>query len=521
MIVRMTQAFHGLRIGVILRNSSPNQVGNFRSVAQVDGAVATIEGGGGEAVIYDEQGTSGRVLERRVVARRLLQDVVDKVVDGVYAHDLSRLTRDEWGADAGAIARILAKARAPLITSERTYSLWQKSDLLLYRIQTAIAGGELLDIRDRMMEGRNARARREAFFQGPTPWGYTTRVEERTGGKSLRLMRVPLRDESVAPVVRDLAIALENAVSLGDVVGTMNRKGHRYVVATGRDRGHFVPWSTARLKFVLISDIYGGRWTYRGEFEHDRPDLAWWPMSDLVRWRKKFLEPLAESPRRRVAPRNLGFLRGILACANCGRLLASTGVHGYRCTALTCDAASYVSHRVASKMCRLAFAEAVDRAGGMIEALRQEARAGEQIDIIRKRQDDIDAIIGRIVADWYSEHSGTVPQAIMARMRALQDERERLDADALTLSAPSPIPPEMDAVLAEMSRNPVATLEALPDELQATCIRHVLKSVRVSRTGWGRSVSHSVTYESLLDHTSMAISQRCLVSVGNAIVSAR
>lgn len=520
MIVRMTQAFHGLRIGVILRNSSPNQVGNFRSVAQVDGAVATIEGGGGEAVIYDEQGTSGRVLERRVVARRLLQDVVDKVVDGVYAHDLSRLTRDEWGADAGTIARALAKARAPLITAERTYSLWLKSDLLLYRIQTAIAGGELLDIRDRMVEGRNARARREAFFQGPTPWGYATRVEERQGGKSLRLLRVPQRDESVATMVRDLGMSFDTAVSLGDVALAMNQRGHRYRIGFGPDRGKDARWTITRLKFVLANDLYGGRWSYRGEIEHERPDLAWWPMADLERWRAKFAQAEGET-RRRVAPRNLGHLRGILNCASCGRLLASSGQNGYRCTSASCTQVTNLSHGVAWRMCRQAFAEAVESAGGMIDALRQEAKVTEQLDIIRRRQADVDATIGRIVADWYSGQAGTVPVAVLTRMREMQAERERLEQDAMLLSGSDAIPQELEAILGEMARDPVATLEALPEDAQATCMRYVLRNVRITYTGWGWGVRHAVAFESLLDPTSATTAQRCVVSVGNVIVSAR
>src|SRR5262245_5325087 len=132
--------YEGMRIGRLLRNSAPKQVGNWSSVEQDEGLARKLGALGAEVVPYDEEGTSGSDLAKRKVCLRMLADVDAKKLDGISAYDIKRLTRNEYGVDGGVIARRLVEARAVLITYSKVYELWKEDDLLQFQFQCLIAG---------------------------------------------------------------------------------------------------------------------------------------------------------------------------------------------------------------------------------------------------------------------------------------------------------------------------------------------------------------------------------------------
>lgn len=480
--------YHGLRIGIILRNSTKVQIGNFRTQLVEADADARIRAEGGTPVIYDEQGTSGRNLALRRVANRLLDDVASGTVHGIYAHDLARLTRDEWGADAGRIASVLAKSRALLVTAEREYRLWGKGDLLLYRIQTAIAGGELVDIRDRLADGLLGRARVEPFFTGAVPWGYTTRIEDR----GARIVRVPMKDRECEPAAHDLATTLDTSLSLSEVSARMTDLGHRMTGRRGEGKGKAILWRRDRVRDILRSDLYGGIWRWV-DVTQVRHDLAWWDMARIVRWRERFRARPDLQPWRRT-PRSPRHLRGLLACWHCGRHLVSAGVNGYICTGFSCTVRPSVSDAVAWTHARLAFAWAIGGAPLEDAIVRQLTKAPRD-DAERQRQACSEAL-SRLVADWYAPGAGLVPDAVRTQMTALRDRLQELDRDVPTLS--TPVGQSMRDAAHAVASDPSNVLDALAPDIQAEIIKCAVSDLAIRSHGAGKSLTHTWTATSLL-----------------------
>ena len=480
--------YQNLRIGIILRNSTKVQVGNFRAQLVEADAGARIREEGGTPVVYDEQGTSGRNLALRRVANRLLEDVSSGAVHGIYAHDLARLTRDEWGADAGRIASVLAKARALLVTAEREYRLWTKGDLLLYRIQTAIAGGELVDIRDRLADGLLGRARAEVFFTGTVPWGYATRIEER----GPRIVRVPVKDIECETAARDLGDILDTSLSLSEASARMTALGHTMTGKRGEGKGKVIPWRRDRIRDILRSDLYGGIWRW-ADVTQVRTDLAWWDMARIVQWRERFRARPDMQPWRRT-PRSPRHLRGLLACWDCGRHLVSAGVNGYICTGLACTTRSCVSESIAWAHARLAFAWAIQGAPLEDAIVRQLERA-PRAHIERQRQACNEAL-SRLVADWYAPGAAPVPDAIRTQMTALRDRLQELDGVASSLTAVTG--DTMRQAARDVAIDPTAVLDELPQDVQAEIIKQAVADLKIRAHGAGKRLTHTWSATNLL-----------------------
>src|SRR5688500_17776163 len=115
-----TGQLHGLCIGVLIRVSTDDQIDNYSNQAQEPMLARFIVQEGGAILPYDDnelgRGVSGRRLAKRRVACRLLDDIKAKRVHGIGVVDIKRLTRDEFGADAGVIAQVLVAHRAYLVT---------------------------------------------------------------------------------------------------------------------------------------------------------------------------------------------------------------------------------------------------------------------------------------------------------------------------------------------------------------------------------------------------------------------
>jgi DNA invertase Pin-like site-specific DNA recombinase len=126
-------------IGLIIRNSTARQVGNYRSESQADLA-QRLEARGYGVRAYDEQGTSGADLAKRKVATQMLEDLKRGEIQGIAAYDVKRLTREEFGIDGGTIAKSIVAAGGRFITSDKEYDLRNDDDLLQFQFQCFIAG---------------------------------------------------------------------------------------------------------------------------------------------------------------------------------------------------------------------------------------------------------------------------------------------------------------------------------------------------------------------------------------------
>src|SRR5713101_559449 len=159
-------------IGLIIRNSTARQVGNYRSESQAELA-ERLQARGYAVRAYDEQGTSGADLAKRKVATQMLEDLKRGEIQGIAAYDVKRLIREEFGIDRGTIAKSIVAAGGRFITSDKEYDLRNDDDLLQFQFQCFIAGIDWRNIRNTMWAGIFKRVEQEPMFLKP-PLGYMT-----------------------------------------------------------------------------------------------------------------------------------------------------------------------------------------------------------------------------------------------------------------------------------------------------------------------------------------------------------
>ncbi len=126
-------------IGLIIRNSTARQVGNYRSESQLELA-ERLEARGYAVRAHNEQGTSGADLAKRKVATQMLEDLTKGVSQGIAAYDVKRLTREEFGIDGGTIAKTIVQAGGRFITWDKEYDLRNDDDLLQFQFQCFMRG---------------------------------------------------------------------------------------------------------------------------------------------------------------------------------------------------------------------------------------------------------------------------------------------------------------------------------------------------------------------------------------------
>lgn len=128
----------GIPCGIYVRNSSKKQVGNYRSVVQVETFQAICDEFGIPTILYDDQGRSGRTTVNRPRFQEMLSDVEQRKIQGLACLEFSRLTRDKAGTDAPVIRKALFGAGAWLITAEQIYKFQSPADNLNFDIQAAV-----------------------------------------------------------------------------------------------------------------------------------------------------------------------------------------------------------------------------------------------------------------------------------------------------------------------------------------------------------------------------------------------
>jgi hypothetical protein len=489
-------------IGVLIRNSTAKQVGNYRSEAQYDmGAV--IEGRGHTPRYYDEQGTSGSDLSKRKVAMRMLDDLKSGVIQGIAAYDFKRLTRDEFGIDGGTIARRIVEAHGQFHTHDREYNLRLDDDLMQFQFQCFIAGLDWRNIRNTLWSGTFKKLEREPHFM-KTPLGYMNVTDDRD-------KKHVAKNPEHQHVIDALALAFDECASLGEVTRRLNRDGPQRPTFHGRG-GESKRWMVYGLRYILANDIYTGTFRFGlhtkerstvwdkfaldedgqpKDFEQHVPELAYWDAVKVRRWRRKFNKP---SNTRMMKNGKQHPLAGMLECVNCGARMISYGVGSYACSArgagratdgrvcshpqkirefvvlrllreelpnvladaqgLADRARVHLTERETSPTAqRLAFLE--ERAQSMLDSIFDEATPANMVDRIKKKMTANAAEIEKL------------------RAQVVDEEDARLNDEQLAATC--------DILLA----NPLGILDSMPAERQARVYSLLFANVRIEIRGFG------------------------------------
>jgi resolvase-like protein/recombinase len=494
-------------IGLIVRNSTARQVGNYRSESQADLA-ERLQSRGYAVRAYDEQGTSGANLAKRKVATQMLDDLKRGVIQGIAAYDVKRLTRDEFGVDGGTIARRIVEAGGRFITWDKEYDLRNDEDLLQFQFQCFLAGIDWRNIRNTVWSGIFKRVEQEPMFQKP-PLGYMT--VHVPGDRPGRIVKRPVKDPGCAATMLQLEQALDECVTLRDVVRRLTLAGVPRPTFRGRG-GETTVWSTQTLRYLLKNPIYTGTYVFgrfvdtRGrstvwnkfalddngeyrEFVHHVPELAYWEPARVRRWQRKFSQGAGIFSRRRKYPHPL---LGVLQCSNCHQRMTGSGEDTYMCPASNtggprrdgpmCEQPQWLTGRIAMVLLRTILPEVMFSAQELAaEAMRQADRrtpsvAEQRLSYLEER--------AKKLADDYVEME-TPSEALKQKLQEIQREINTLRDRAVEERDEWLGNQELAAGLAALVSQPMKLFDALPEDKQARIYQILFRGVRVGCTGRG------------------------------------
>ncbi len=123
-------------------------------------------------VVDEDLGVSGQTIAGRKGMLRVLELLEQGQVSCVVVRDIGRLTRDEFNADIGLIARQCYQSGALIVTRDKVYDPADPSDQLMLGLQGLLAGWDRANIVRRMEHHRRAKQARGVNINGAVPPGY-------------------------------------------------------------------------------------------------------------------------------------------------------------------------------------------------------------------------------------------------------------------------------------------------------------------------------------------------------------
>ncbi len=216
-------------------------------------------------VVDEDLGVSGQTIAGRLGMLRVIGLLEEGRVSAVVVRDVSRLTRDEFNADIGLIARACFQSGALIVTPEKTYDPSDPSDQLMLGFQGLLAGWDRANLVRRLAHHRRAKQARGVSINGSVPPGY-----EKPGDVPKRSADYGrLRMTSDAQVRDRIALVLSKGLTLGGVLAVVRfLRQNSLAVPTlrfeGDERGNHrrvVQWVEAtrdRVTRILKNPAYAG-----------------------------------------------------------------------------------------------------------------------------------------------------------------------------------------------------------------------------------------------------------------------
>jgi len=168
-------------------------------------------------VVDDDLGVSGQTIAGRKGMLRVLDLLERGRASCVVVRDISRLTRDEFNADIGLIARACYQAGARIVTPDKTYDPADPSDQLMLGLHGLLAGWDRANIVRRLDHHRRAKQARGVNINGAVPPGYEKAMD--VPRRSPDYGRLRLTSD---PEVRDrVALVLRKGLELGGVLAVV------------------------------------------------------------------------------------------------------------------------------------------------------------------------------------------------------------------------------------------------------------------------------------------------------------
>jgi DNA invertase Pin-like site-specific DNA recombinase len=492
-----------ITIGLLVRNSTAKQIGNYRSEAQYDMG-ARVESRGFAVRYYDEQGTSGADLTKRKVAMQMLDDLKAGVIQGIAVFDFKRLTRDEFGIDGGTIARILVQTGGRFHTFDREYNLRLDDDLLQFQFQCFIAGIDWRNIRNTFWSGTFKKLEQEPHYM-KTPLGYMNVPDDR---EKMHVVKNPAHQ----PIIDALARAFDECDTLSEVERRLNTDGPARPAFRGRG-GDSTRWHMYGLRYILRNPIYTGTFSFGTnlkerstvwdkyamdpetnlpkKFLHYVPELVYWDAARVRRWRRKFDKPMLA---RTMKSGYRHPLSGMLECVGCGSRMIGHGREHYACSAIgsgkgrggvACTTQQLLTEDVVFQVLRHELPNVFVDAQHLAEMIRSDlaerkpSPAAQRLAFLEERVASINEALfsqGTLSSSLpqLSEQMTKVAAEIMSLREQIADEDDsRLNDEDLA------------EVCDLLLSSPLEVLDALPREQQGRIYRLLFARVRIETRGFG------------------------------------
>jgi DNA invertase Pin-like site-specific DNA recombinase len=168
-------------------------------------------------VMDDDLGVSGQTIAGRKGMLRVLELLERGLASCVVVRDISRLTRDEFNADIGLIARAYFHAGARIITPEKIYDPADPSDQLMLGLHGLLAGWDRANLVRRLDHHRRAKQARGVNINGAVPPGYEKATDVPRRSPDYGRLRITGDAE-----VRDrIVLVLQKGFELGGVLAVV------------------------------------------------------------------------------------------------------------------------------------------------------------------------------------------------------------------------------------------------------------------------------------------------------------
>lgn len=198
-----------------------------------------------EDCIYREV-VSGETIEKRPKMRKLLKEIEDPDVKGVFAVDAQRLSRGDL-TDCGTVIKAFKYTNTRVFTPVKTYDLWDKFDEKMFRDEL-LRGREYLDYaREVMTRGRKLSQAEGWFTSGSIPFGYD-REWVKVGIKERPTLKPnPEEADAVRLVFESFVYLRMSTVQIADRLNNLGFKPKR--------AEHF---NSTAITAILRNELYAG-----------------------------------------------------------------------------------------------------------------------------------------------------------------------------------------------------------------------------------------------------------------------
>src|SRR5216683_1485793 len=172
----VSKVSEGAMIGVYPRQSTGKQLGISSTQIQHDyiGLTARYDWKQENLIIYEEDAVvSGRKrMDEREGFTRMLNDIINGVIQAVFVVDVDRLFRDRWGTEYSKFMEICEKYKVLVITPDMVYDFSIDWHVTMFRQRCQMAADYLkYQIEQRLNNGRDYLWRRGLYLGNALPVG--------------------------------------------------------------------------------------------------------------------------------------------------------------------------------------------------------------------------------------------------------------------------------------------------------------------------------------------------------------